>query len=145
MLFIRKQEPLKIVEKVLYDQKDFAGKIFKIKKGYYSKFYNNELIELSSTLIANYVFIKEQLSDNKFQGQLFTKTDTGVYWLNNVNPVEIEIISDDIRGNIEILITNEGDGLLIDSVHKKIMNRLEEFNAPCIDSYIMSLQPEEEL
>ena len=145
LLFIRKQEPLKIVEKVLYDQKDFAGKIFKIKKGYYSKFYNNELIELSSTLIANYVFIKEQLSDNKFQGQLFTKTDTGVYWLNNVNPVEIEIISDDIRGNIEILITNEGDGLLIDSVHKKIMNRLEEFNAPCIDSYIMSLQPEEEL
>lgn len=143
LLSLRKQEPLKVIERVLYDQKDFVGKILKIKKAYYSIFFEKRLIDRSCILRTNYVYITKQVAYNTFQGKIFAKTDKGIYWLSHINPVEVEIISDDINENIEILITNEGDGLLLDSRRKNIMNDLEDNNAPCIDSYIMNLQPEE--
>ena len=46
---------------------------------------------------------------------------------------------------MDLYITNEGDGLLIDLKHRNIMNNLDDFNAPCIEIYTVDANGKEEL
>ena len=47
-----------------------------------------------------------------------------IFFLYNINPVEVEICSDVIDDTMDIYMTNQGDGLLFDPEHRGIF----EFN-----------------
>lgn len=64
--------------------------------------------------------------------------------LNRVNPVEIEICSDIIDGTLELAITKDGDGLLLDFKHRGVMNSMDDATAIDIFSYIIDLNGVEE-
>ena len=82
------------------------------------------------------------INDDHFIGEVYARTSNGVYMLNNINPVEIEICSDVINGIIELSITKDGDGLLMDFNHHGIMNSLDDDNAVDIYSYSMDMREE---
>ena len=74
-------------------------------------------------------------SNSMFEGNIYAKTYSGKYTLNNINPVDIEICSDVIDGEMELSITKNGDGLLMDFRHRGIMNSLDSKTATDIYSY----------
>ena len=68
------------------------------------------------------------------------KTSKGKFLLNNVNPVDIEICSDVIEGVVELSITKDGDGLLLDFNHHGIMNSMDNDKAVDIYSYCIDMK-----
>jgi hypothetical protein len=79
------------------------------------------------------------LDKDLFEGEVYARTYNGAYMLNNINPVEIEICSDVIDGIIELSITKEGDGLLLDFEHHGILNSMDDDSAVDIYSYSMEI------
>lgn len=51
----------------------------------------------------------------------------------------IEICSGVVENKIELSITKDGDGLLLDKEHQSIMDCLDNNNVPDIFSYIMDV------
>ena len=70
----------------------------------------------------------------------FIHTSKGSFYLFKINPVEVEICGDEVDGTVELSITKDGDGLLLDFEHHAIMNTLDDQNAVDIFSYIMDLK-----
>ena len=64
----------------------------------------------------------------------------GSYYLNNLNPVSIEICGSIDDGSLEISVTKDGDGLLLDFSHRGILNSLDDRNAVDIFSYIIEVK-----
>jgi len=60
--------------------------------------------------------------------------------LDNINLVDIEICSDVIDGMIELSITKDGDGLLLDFEHHGIMNSMDDDKAVDIFSYNIDMK-----
>lgn len=79
-----------------------------------------------------------------FEGQIYSKSYKGDFFLYNINPVEVELCSDVIDGTMDIYMTNQGDGLLFDPEHKGILNSMEHPTAPDIFLYTISIKGEDE-
>ena len=86
-----------------------------------------------------YVHFKKQVSNDVFVGEIYVKTYNGIYVLNNINPVVIEVCSDVIDGTMELAITKDRDGLLLDFEHHGIMNTMDSDTAVDIFSYIINM------
>ena len=86
------------------------------------------------------VIFDYQKKNNLFVGTMFNYTSSGKYFLNNINPVEIEIYTDPVDDMIECYITNEGDGLLYDSKYNTVLNATVSKYAPDIISYKVNLK-----
>jgi len=67
-----------------------------------------------------------------------------IFFLYNINPVEVEICSDVIDGTMDIYMTNQRDGLLFDPEYRGILNSLEHPTAPDIFLYTISMKGEDE-
>ena len=78
-----------------------------------------------------------------FEGQIYSKSYKGDFFLYNINPVEVEICSDVIDGTMDIYMTNQGDGLLFDPEHRGILNSMEHPTAPDIFLYTISMKGED--
>ena len=131
---------LKTVHQTFYARKDFVGKSFKIVEMYYYKRVGKKLVEKMQNCNKNYIKITDKISDDIFIGQIYTKTSRGIYWLHKINPVEIEVNSDVISNAMDFYITKDGDGLLIDLKRNTILNDLDDFNAPSIEIYTISVK-----
>lgn len=136
---------LKTISRIFYGRKDFIGRCFKIDEVYYYERIGRKLVEKSRNFNMNYVKFTEQIDDSTFKGEIYAKTAKGIYWLYKINPVEIEVNSDVISGTMDLYITNEGDGLLIDLKYNNIMNDLDNCNAPCIEIYTVDANGKEKL
>lgn len=139
-----KQEPIYKVEKEFYAKEDFVGKEFKISEVYFNQIYNKKLIEKQWYFNKVFVRITDSVNvlEGKFKGRIFIRKNIGIYPLNNINPVDIEICSEEINGTMDIYITNQGDGLLFDLDKRGIMNWLEHKTAPDIFLYTIKLKGE---
>ena len=142
-LSLKKERILKEYSLVFYDRQDFIGKTFKIKEVYFDQFVRGEFLRKKHYFNTTYVYFTEMKNDDCFIGEVYARTSNGAYMLNNINPVEIEICSDVINGIIELSITKDGDGLLMDFNHHGIMNSLDDENAVDIYSYSMDMRGEE--
>lgn len=136
---------LKTINRIFYARKDFVGRNFKIDEVYFYENINRNLVEKVRKFRMNYVKFTEQIDESTFKGEIYAKSSKGIYWLYKINPVEIEVNSDVISGTMDLYITNEGDGLLIDLKHNNIMNNLDDFRAPCIEIYTVDANGKEEL
>ena len=80
------------------------------------------------------------ISGNEYVGEVYVRTYNGAFMLDNINPVDIEICSDVIDGVIELSITKDGDGLLLDFDHHGIMNSMDDEKAVDIYSYSIDMK-----
>lgn len=139
-LSLKKERILKEFPIVFYAREDFVGKSFKIKEVYFDQFVRGEFLRKRHYFNTTYVYFKEMISGNEYIGDVYVRTYNGAFMLDNINPVDIEICSDVIEGMIELSITKDGDGLLLDFYHHGIMNSMDDGKAIDIFSYNIDMK-----
>ena len=135
-LMLKKNTLLKQYVNTFYAREDFVGRSFKINEIYFNQLVRGKFLEKSHYFNRVYVYFMEKLSEDTFLGEVYTRTNRGAYMLDRINPVEIEICSDVIYGTMDLYMTKDGDGLLLDFEHHGIMNTLDDNTATDIFSYI---------
>lgn len=103
-------------------------------------FYSNNHVEKKYYFNKVYVRITKISDSNIFRGEIFIKTIGGERELGAVNPVEIELCSEIIDTSMNVYITNNGDGLLIDVEKHEILNAMEHPTAQLISYYSLSMK-----
>ncbi len=143
-LMLRKNTLLLQISKTFYAKQDFLGHAFKIDEAYFNQNIRGEFSEKSYHFNKVYVRINKMLNDGIFQGEIFVKTHKGEWYLNEINPVEIEICSEIVDDTMDIYITNAqyGDGLLMDFDKHGILNSLDHSTAPDIFLYTINMKGE---
>lgn len=136
-LSLKKENPLAVYDRVFYSIDEFVGRSFKIDEVYFDQSIQGELVRKSWRFNRVYLFFTRKVDEGLFEGELYTRTKQGSYMLNRINPVEIEICGDIIDEKLEISITKDGDGLLLDFEHSGIKNTLDDLKATDIFSYII--------
>ncbi len=138
-LSLKKERVLKEYEQILYAREDFVGRSFKIKEVQFDQYVRGEFLRKNHYFNTTYLYFLEKVSDDEFMGELYVKTYNGPFMLNKINPVGIEICSDIIDGAMELAITKDGDGLLLDFEHHGVMNNMDDDSAVDIFSYTMDM------
>lgn len=141
-LQLRKNAILLQLHKTFYAKQDFVGRAFKINDAYFNQLIKGEFLEKCYHFNKAYVRLTDVIDDGIFQGEVFVKTMQGEWHLDGINPVEVEMCSDVIDDTMDIYITNEGDGLLLDFDKHGILNSLDHPTAPDIFLYTISTKGE---
>lgn len=134
-LFWGKDEEIGSFEKVFYAYKDFRNRTFPIRKVSYYHEKDGDFVKDDFLFEATFVEFRHQTGPTTFEGEIFAEPGYRIFRHREINPVEIEICSNVINGSMDLYITKNGDGLLLDTFHKGIMNCLEHKTAPDIFSY----------
>lgn len=140
-LSLKKEHVLQEIPTVFYAIEDFVGKSFKIKEVYFDQYIKGELLRKKYYFNTTYVYFSKMVSSDYFVGKLYVKTRSGVFMLNNLNPVDVQICSDVIDGITELSLTKDGDGLLLDFEHHGIMNSMDDDSA--VDIYSCNIDMKE--
>lgn len=138
-LSLAKDQVLKIYDYIFYARNEFVGKKLKIKEVFYDQYYGAKFNRKTHRFNYTYLKITEQITDDKFLGELYATTLKGIYKHTCLNPVEVEVCGDIIDNTIEFSLTKDGDGLLLDFEHHGVMNSLDNDSAVDIFSYIVDL------
>lgn len=146
VLQLKKHTLLLEEHRTFYAKEDFVGRTFKIAEAYFNQIIQGEFVEKQWFFNKYYVKLTDAIDVEKgiFEGQVYCKSYKGDYFLFNINPVDVEICSDEIDGTMDIYMTNQGDGLLFDPEHRGIMNCMEHPTAPDIFLYTINLKGEDE-
>lgn len=142
ILQLRKSTLLLQIHKTFYAKLDFVGRAFKIYEAYFNQFVKGEFLEKCYHFNKAYVHLTDVIADDIFQGEIFVKTMQGEWYLDGINPVEVEMCSEVVDDTMDIYITNEGDGLLLDFEKHGILNSLDHPTAPDIFLYTISTKGE---
>lgn len=138
-LMLNKERILATYPYSFYEKDDFVGKILKIKEVFFDQYHNGNFNRKTHRFNYTYLKITEKESEGNFLGELFATTLKGIYKHTHLNPVEVEFCGDIIDDTVEISITKDGDGLLLDFEHHGIMNNMDDDSAVDIFSYIVDL------
>ena len=117
----------------------------KIKKDWLSKVNEEDLVILpgdfswAMDLKNTYLAFNKQVESNLFEGTIYSFKNGIKKVFKTCNPVEIELMTNAIDDVMEISITYEGDGLLLDFVNKTILDA-DDPKATDIYSYKMDLR-----
>jgi hypothetical protein len=146
ILQLRKNTLLLEEHRTFYVKEDFVGRSFKIAEAYFNQIIRGQFVEKQWFFNKYYVKLTDVIDAEEgiFEGQVYSKSYKGDYYLFNINPVDVEICSDVIDGTMDIYMTNQGDGLLLDPEHRGIMNFMEHPTAPDIFLYTINLKGEDE-
>lgn len=149
ILQLRKNTLLLEKSKTFYAQEDFVGRSFKITEAYFNQTIRGEFIKKQWFFNKYYLKLTDviDVEERIFEGQIYSKSYKGDFFLYNINPVEVEICSDVIDDTMDIYITNQGDGLLFDPENRGILNSMEAMEhraAPDIFLYTISMKGEDE-
>lgn len=128
------------IVKEFYNWSDLVGKTFKISEVYFDQNVQNRLLHKTHFFNRTFLCITKELDGGAFEGQLYTNTSKGKFFLYNINPVMVEICGEAVNGRVELSITKDGDGLLLDFEHHNIKNTLDDLDAVDIFSYVMELK-----
>lgn len=139
-LSLKSKELLKEFTQVFYSPDDFVGNSFKISEVYYDQLIKSKFLRKPYFFKRTFVRILSREEDNVFTGEVYAKYPDSTFFHTAINPIRVEICGDPIEGTMEISLTKNGDGLLLDFQHRSIMNQLEHTTAVDIYSYIIHLR-----
>jgi hypothetical protein len=133
-------------QKTFYAKEDFTGKSFRIAEAYFNQMKCGRFVETQWYFSKYFVKLTDVLDADRgiFEGQIYSKSYKGNFFLYKINPVDVELCSDVIDGTMDIYMTNQGDGLLFDPEYRGIMNSMEHPTAPDIFLYTINLKEEDE-
>lgn len=105
-----------------YSYNNFVNRYFNINKIFYG-FDLDNLKEMK--LWKTYILIDQKIDKNTYIGRIYQMRDYKPYYMNNINPVKIELTTTIQENKVNVMITVlegelEGAGLLIDNVNKTI-------------------------
>lgn len=146
ILQLRKNTLLLEKYRTFYAKEDFIGRSYKITEAYFNQVIRGEFVEKQWFFNKYYLKLTDVIDaeEGLFEGQIYSKSYKGDFFLYNINPVEVELCSDVIDGTMDIYMTNQSDGLLFDPEHKGILNSMEHPTAPDIFLYTISIKGEDE-
>lgn len=146
ILQLRKNTFLLEERRTFYAKEDFVGRSYKITEAYFNQVIHAKFVEKQWLFNKYYLKLTDVIDAEEgiFEGQIYSKSYKGDFFLYNINPVDVEICSDVIDGTMDIYMTNQGDGLLFDPEHRGILNSMEHPTAPDIFLYTISMKGEEE-
>ena len=121
--------------------KDLVGREFKFKRVYFDQCIGGEFQRKHHYFNTTYIHFTEYDGNTKLKAEIYVKLRDGrKIVFSQVNPVDAEICSEVIDGEVEFSIeTKDGDGLFLDFKHHTIMNTLYDRNATDIFSYIVDM------
>ncbi len=145
ILQLRKNTLLLEERKTFYAKEDFVGRSYKITEAYFNLNVHGDFTERQWFFSKYYLKLTDVINAKEgiFEGEIYSKSKKGDFFLYNINPVEIEICSDVIDGTLDIYMTNQGDGLLFDLEHRSILNSMENPSDPDIFLYTIDLRGED--
>lgn len=123
-----------------YARCDLVGKSFKINTAFYNENCKNENIEKECRFDKVFLRIDKRINKDVFKGEIYIETSNNKWWLDGINPIEIEICSDINNGVMDVYITNNGDGLLLDTRKHRLLNTMEHPTAPDIFLFNISMK-----
>lgn len=138
-LRLKKERLLRKFACMVYAQKDFIGRSFRIPEIQYDTVVRGKLVTKNYKFTRVYVYFTEQNSENHFTAELYARTNNGAFMYDHINPVEVEVCGDVIGNTLELAITKDGDGLLLDKENHGIKNTMEDDDAVDIYSYLMDI------
>ncbi len=142
VLQLRKNSLLMEEEKIFYAKEDFVGRSLKISEIYYLEPHPGLIVDRNVHLHNSYVQVTNIKDKDIFTGNILIRKKNADVYLDEINPVEIELCGDIVGDSIEVYIVNEEDrdGLLYDEHERIIMNTLVSKKAPDIYSYTLDLK-----
>ena len=123
-----------------YARCDLVGKSFKINTAFYNENCKNENIEKECRFDKVFLRIDKRINKDVFKGEIYIETSNNKWWLDGINPIEIEICSEINNGVMDVYITNNGDGLLLDTRKHRLLNTMEHPTAPDIFLFNISMK-----
>ena len=111
---------------------------FRINHVVYEDYRGTEMTRREYKFRNSYVHMIKQVSNDKFKANMVIRIKDKYYKLKEINPVDVELCSGVIDGEIELMVTNEGDGLLIDFEHQRVLGSLDG-DTPDIYSYYIDV------
>jgi hypothetical protein len=136
---LRKERVLKEYQKFFYSHDDLASKTFGLQNAFYRIGEKTDTRSQKVNLAGVYVRFVERIEEDVFIGEIYRKMHKKIYRLQNINPVQIEICGEHSDGNLEIDITKDGDGLLLDIEHSRILDTMNDYDVTDIFSYTMDI------
>lgn len=124
---------------ILYSNKDLVGRYFNLSYVTFSQTIRGIFQSQSMYLKNTYLAFNKQVESNLFEGTIYSFKNGIKKVFKTCNPVEIELMTNAIDDIMEISITYEGDGLLLDFVNKTILDA-DDPKATDIYSYKMDLR-----
>lgn len=124
---------------MFYANKDLIGRYFNLFEAKFSVRIGKTLNFRETKLKNTFILFEKQIEPTLFEGTIYNFTRGVKTIFKTCNPVEIEIISNPINDIMELSITCEGDGLLIDFNNKTILDR-DDPKATDIFTYKMDLK-----
>ena len=119
---------------------EMVGRSFRIKEVYYDRFWKGEYKRDIHYFNNVYVHMSNKLAEDVFEGEIYIRKKDKEYYTHHINPVRIEICSNVMDDEMELSMTKEGDGLLLDMKHHQVMNTMDNDRAPDIYSYIIDVR-----
>lgn len=104
---------------------------------------NNLLVRSEWKLENTYVRFTKYIGKGMFEGRILRKRDGQFKVFRGADKVEIEYLGEVAAFNIEVAITNEGDGLLLDFKRNTIHMNYDDPEAVDIYSYTLDLKGED--
>ena len=124
---------------ILYSNKDLVGRYFNLSYVTFSQTIRGIFQSQSTYLKNTHLAFNKQVESNLFEGTIYSFKNGIKKVFKTCNPVEIELMTNAIDDVMEISITYEGDGLLLDFVNKTILDA-DDPKATDIYSYKMDLR-----
>lgn len=121
-LALQKQRVMLSKEVNFHTAPGAVGRSFKIKKAYYDQYVQSKLHRRMHKLAKTYLFISRYVGADQFEGIIFTKSPQGNCPLENINPVEVVIASEEKNNSVDLYITKNGDGLYLDFQQDSIID-----------------------
>ena len=136
---LKKERCIGVCEKNFYSIDDLAGRYFKIEEAEYDQYIRGEFVRKTYNFNKMYIYLEEHCGKTTYIGNIYVKGVHQSFMLENLGDVDVEICSDIINGKMDIAITKDGDGLLLDFEHHGIKDTMDDDNAIDIFSYTINV------
>jgi len=120
--------------------------IYSFRKFIYEEYRKNMRYDLEIEAKRTYLLIENRTGNRLYSGRIFTGTMDNRRYLSNINPVRIEVISDEVFNEKYFSVaitTEEDDGLFLNKTYNSIINSDYSKDAPDIVTYELEYAGEE--
>lgn len=131
---------IKTYKKIFYAYGDLLNRKMRINQVDYDQMIRGKYLRKQYWLKYTFLVPYEMVDETHFIGYVYRTQKHGPDIIIPIKPIEIEITSEPYNDTIEVALTNEGDGLLLDFQNHTINDDMYDPNGVDIYSYYLELK-----